>query len=235
MGVSWVKAAQNFSNAAQSLGVSFTATNANDLVIVMSDSGSTVPTWTISASGAGWSTVTWNVLIGKTTTTGTNCESWWTFAPNTNATTITVTASGSGNQFMSCLVDEFTGMDGTSPIAGTNSGVGSGTPSITVTPTVDNCQVWGGCMDSITAVGSGYTKGADDTQQDWSEHLTTALGAGTANNPKTVNFSGSGTWLLMAAAIKPPASTASFEDDSFKVILTAPIDPTITVWQRPNA
>lgn len=206
MAVAWVKSAQNvLPTGGASISVNFTATNTGDVIIVMGGEDVVSHTMTIAATGAGWSSLTWNTLVARTTTTGTNCTSWWAIIPNTTATTITITHSAPSS-FSEILVDEFTGNHATTPIAGTNVGTGSGTPSITVTPTADNCQLWGGSVDTNTAVGGGFTKGADDTSGDWSEHLTTTLSGG-SGVAQTVNFSGSGTWLMMGAAIQPPTVT----------------------------
>jgi hypothetical protein len=55
--------------------------------------------------------------------------------------------------------------------------------------------LYGAANDSITAVGSGFTKGADDTGGDWAEYKVLTGGAG---GSQTVNFAGSsGAWILL--------------------------------------
>lgn len=228
MAVSWVKSVQTTGSGVHNT-LSFTGTTTGDLLIVMIGTDTTGDTFAIAASGTGWSTATWTILNAKTTATGTCCQSWWTFIPNTTATTITVTITG-GSGFAQLLADEYTGMDGTSPIAGTNLGTGSGTPSITVTPTANNCQLWGGCFDNTTVVGSGFTKGCDDTLNDWTEHLTATLSGGSGAG-QTVNFTGSGTWVLFGAAIQPPAASFVPDEDFWRGPTPPPTDPNIILWQ----
>ena len=122
------------------------------------------------------------------------------YSPNTSAATITMTWTTGSCTFMNDLVDEFSGEDLTNFVDASNSATGSGSPTASVTPVNNNDGVWGAANDSVTAVGSGYTKGADDTQQDWSEWKILSGSAGIA---QTVNFTGSGTYTIFAATIKP--------------------------------
>jgi hypothetical protein len=199
--VSWVKATQNSNAAGSTIAATIAPTNSGDLIIIHADGNVTTQTATIAATG--WS---FNVLVGKTTTTSTLSYAWWAFAPSTASATITVTFSSTTN-FHSILVDEWTGMDTVTPISGAAaSATGSSvTPTVNVTPADNNTGLWGGSMDSITAVGAGFFKGADDTQQDWTEHQVIAGGSGVA---QTVSFTGSSTWLIFAAAIKPAGAAA---------------------------
>lgn len=152
---------------------------------------------------------TWNVLNAKTTQVGSGCfQSWWAVANGSGATTVTHTIAGATDVFRNILIDVYSGNDTVSPVSSQNTASGaSGSPSGTVTPSDANCLIWGAANDSITAVGSGYTKGADDTAQDWSEYKEISGGSGSA---QTVNFTGtSGAWMLHMGAFKPAGGAAT--------------------------
>ena len=86
-------------------------------------------------------------------------------------------------------------VDATSTLsAGTNG------CSVSVTSVSANDGIDGFCIDTVTGVGNGYTKGADDTKQDWSEYKVLTGGA---NASTTVNFVSSGNADEFAVAIKP--------------------------------
>jgi hypothetical protein len=127
------------------------------------------------------------------------------YAISTTTAPVVVTASTSGGpQFMNILLDEFTGVDIYEPfsdIGQTQSA--SGAPTLNMTPGVDRCMLWGACNDSITAVGTGFTKGADDGSTDWSEWKL--LGDGTKGIAQAVNFTNgsASNYNLIAAALKP--------------------------------
>lgn len=155
---------------------------------------------------------TWNVLNAKTTQAGSGAfQSWWAIANGTGATTITHTIAGATGVFRNILIDIFSGNATTSPVSNQNTaGAASGAPSGTVTPNDPDCLVWGVANDSITAVGAGYAKGADDAVSDWSEYQELSGGSGVAT---TVNFSGtSGAWIMHMGAFKPLASSTVLAD-----------------------
>lgn len=197
---------QNFvTSAAVSAPVTLTMGAANRIILVFGANGSTTPTATIADTALN----TWNVLQVKFTQTGSgSAYAWWALANGSGSTTITVLWSANPNFFLNQLVDVFSGNDTTSPISATNKASGaSGAPSGTVTPLDNDCLLWGASNDSITAVGSGFSKGADDTQQDWSEYKSLTGGSGAS---QTVNFTGaSAAWMLAMAAIKPVSGAAA--------------------------
>lgn len=133
---------------------------------------------------------------------------------STTAAPVVVTATTSGGaQFMNILLDEFTGVDIYEPFSDLGqTQSATGTPTLNMTPGVDRCMLWGACNDSITGVGSGFTKGCDDGSSDWSEWKL--LGDKTAGVAQAVNFTngGASNYNLIAAALKPaphPARTNS--------------------------
>jgi len=182
----------------------YTATAANEAVVFALNCGGTTET-SVSLSATGWTITS---LSGVAGASGSRIASFAAISPNTTAATFTMTWSTDCGAFMGDLVDEFSGTDltgGTTTFDANNSGTGSGSCSITVTPANNNDAVWGACEDSVTAVGSGYTKGADDTSQDWSEYKILSGGSGVS---QTVNFTGSGTWSEVAVTIKPSGAAA---------------------------
>lgn len=171
----------------------------NRVILVFSGNANVLPTATISDTAGN----TWTALRVKFTQAGSGAGyAWWALANGTGSTTITIDWSSNPSSFDNVLVDVFDGNDTSSPISASNDAVAAtGAPSGTVTPLDNNCLLWGAANDSITAVGSGYTKGADDAAQDWSEYKVIAGGSGAG---QTVNFSGtSGAWMLVMAAVKP--------------------------------
>lgn len=129
---------------------------------------------------------------------------FWAIAPDTTQATITMTWNQNTNSWFNALIDEFSGSDTINPIAGSNSATGTGTPTVRVTSTVNDCMIWVPCNDSVTAVGSiggiTATKGADDTQSDWSEYrlLTGSLGIA-----QGCTVTGSASYAIGAVAISP--------------------------------
>jgi hypothetical protein len=184
----------------------YTATAANEAVLfALACSSATIPT--VSLSATGWTITALSTPLGAA---GGWTASFGAIAPNTTAATFTMTWSLTCGNFMSDLVDEFSGNDttgGTTTFDAHNGGSSaSGSCSITVTPANSNDGLWGACFDTVTAVGTGhaYTKGADDTQQDWSEWFILSGGSGVA---QTVDFVGtSGAWTEVAATVKPASA-----------------------------
>lgn len=183
----------------------FTATAANEAVVFRIGCNGTTET-TVTLAATGWTITS---LSGVTGASGSRLASFGAISPNTTLATFTITWSNTFS-FGEDLIDEFSGTDltgGTTTFDNHAEANGSGTtPTVNVTTNNANDTVTGGCSDSITAVGVGYTKGADDTQQDWSEWKLTTDATSTV---ETVNFTGSGTWSIAAVTIKPAAGAAA--------------------------
>lgn len=186
----------------QSNTFSYTASTTGDgLLFQISCAASTTVSAT-SMSATGW-TFTQIGSINGTTTTGFGAL-FRAYAPNTSAATVTFSftaTTGGCGAFMNVLVDEFSGMNATNFVDVSTPGTGTtGICSYSVTPTVNNDALWGGCNGAVTAVGAGFTKGADDTGGDWSEYKLLSGGSGSA---QTVPFTGtSGPWEGFAVALK---------------------------------
>lgn len=182
----------------------YTAATLNNAVTFFIGCAATSPAPTVTLTASGW---TLTALGGGVTgPSGSYVALFGAIAPNTAAATFTITFSKSCASFMSDLEEEYNGNDttgGTTTFDATNSGNGSGSCSITVTPANNNDGVAGFCQDTVTAAGSGYTIGANDTSGDQGEFKILAGGSGVA---QTVNFTGSGTWAEMAVTIKPAAA-----------------------------
>jgi len=181
---------------------SYTAAAAGDGVIfLMGCAGVSEATTTLTATG--WTITKVAGPFGASATTGFT-TSFMAYAPNTSATTFTVTWNNGCGSFFSFLIDEFSGVDATNfvdAISSSSTGT-SGGCTATVTPVTSNDMIWSGCLDSITAAGSGYTKGADDSAQDWTEFKLLSGGAGVAQTAVFVPSSGT-SFNAQAIAIKP--------------------------------
>ena len=199
MAITRVKSAQNSipSGTAGTLTLSFTPAAVGNVLVAMLLSNQTGnnPSLTDSAGN------TWTPLTTKVTFTG-NCSiAYYTVCTNNSAMTITTSFSGgTAPSFRVIMVDEFDGVDQVNPINKTTQTSGSGNPTTTITPTTDATAIWAGSADSCTAVGSGYSKGADDTFGDWTEYR---ILTGNKNTSTTANFTGSGTWGLHVGALNP--------------------------------
>jgi len=184
----------------------YTPVAAGDGVLVMVGCADTAPT-AVSLSALNWSFTQVGSIVGSN---GNWIALFKAYSPNTSQATITqtwTTGSGSCQSFMNDLVDEWSGVDATNFVDAFNTGQsGSGSCSVNVTPNSNNAGLSGFCQDSVTAPGGGFTKGADDTQSDWSEYKVLSGGGGVS---QTVDFTGSGIWEEFAVAVKPTAQTGN--------------------------
>lgn len=158
-------------------------------------------TFTISSTGFVYTTA----IAEVTDTTNKNqCQAWWTTSQGTGSFTTSVAYTGStSTTSLNVYVDDWSGADLVNPIDATNSGMGtSSTPSITVTVKRNNDGLEGFLWGSFSAVGSGFTVGANDSNGDASEHKILSGGAGAG---QTVNFTQSGTssYMLFGIGLKP--------------------------------
>lgn len=208
----------NAANGATSATFNYTPTGSGNVVLlwVVMVPGSTAPT-TCSLSATSWSFAQIGGIVNGAPG---GCGAIFSaYAPSTAAASITMTwnqpISSTGGQWFNVLIDEFSGMHTSIPSAGNNSATGSGTPTVSVTPTAANCMIWVPCNDSVTAVGTiggtTATKGADDTQQDWSEYRLLSGGSGAS---QSCTMPGSGSYIIGAVAIQPP-STANWKKETY--------------------
>lgn len=192
----------------------YTANGANNGVTFFVGCSSTNAVTSATLTASGWTMTQVGGIYGSTT----NGQGvmWRAYAPNTTQATFTATFTTTGsscNTFMSDNIDEWTGMD-TSNFADASSATpgtaASGNPTTSVTPTVNNAMVVAYALDTVTAVntigGTTATKGADDTQGDWSEYR---LMSGQSGVSQTCIFTGSGASVAAAMTIKPPSATAA--------------------------
>lgn len=178
-----------------------TAGTTGNLLVLMLSSGNTNTTnFTISDTQAN----TWveaNPFTGGGTAGNSRC--FYALAKNTSSTTITGVEVGSASAWEMAL-DEFSGVDQTTPLDKHGEQTGSGTPTSPArTPTNVGAMAWGGTPDTVTAVGAGFTKASDDTAGDWSEYQLNASGS------ITVTFTGSGTYCCNIAIYNPVLAAAT--------------------------
>ena len=212
------------SSGGTSLGVAVAAGNVGDLIHVASVvDGDLAATQSISDSQAN----TWFIIENDFSGSGNNRgKSWYCFAKNTSATTVTVTSSVT-TTFACMVIDVFRGTASNSPIGSNNKASGTGTPTtgtITLDQNDEAIVVWS--SDSITAVGnilgSAATKGADDGVQDWSEYRIMSGGSG---NTGTAAFTGSGGYTIGYTVIKLTDTSAAAEVYPRRKIRLAPFAP----------
>ena len=207
------------------------ASNANDAIVVgtICQNNSNTPSLVV-ATAPGWTFAEVGTISG-TTGVGWAAE-FSAIAPGTNSTSLTVTWTVVGGcLFTSVMGDEFTGNDTTGGattfdatgtlFANSSSGACDFT---SVKPGNDNDALWGECapLTSISAVGSGFTKGADDGAGDWTEWKI--LGAGTSGVSQRINFTSTGGWVSFGMTIKA-AGSAVVNPGSNKAIKLEKIDP----------
>jgi hypothetical protein len=189
-------------NTVSSFTFTYTASSAASGEIVMVAVGCDCGlSTTISLSASGWAFT----QIGSTIGTNLNRTALFrAYVPNTSAATITATfTGGTDSAFANDLIDEFSGADTSNPVDASNSSASSGSCTSTVTPTVNDDMLYGTCQDTVTAVGTAFTKGADDASTDWAEYKKLSGQSGVS---QTVNFTGSGTYQTFSAALKPPSA-----------------------------
>jgi hypothetical protein len=179
--------------------------NATGQIIVFGVSCSCAGTVTaVSMSGSSY---TFHLIDGVTHAgSGWNGD-FWAQAPNTSATTLTVTwtgATGMGG-FSDSEDDEFAGVNTSSPIDAHISATAVACTA-NVTPNQNNDMLWGFCEDSSTGVGTGFTQGATDGGGDISEYKILVGGSGVS---QTVNYTGSSSPSGMFAVALAPAGGAA--------------------------
>lgn len=192
----------------------YTPNTSGNAVLVFVTCAATSGTVTaVSLTASGWTFTQVGGISGNTSNGF--AAVFRAYAPNTSAATLTQSWTASGGtcgNFMNDLVGEFSGTDLTNFVDGNNAATGSGTPTVSVTPTGNNDLIWAAADDTVTAVGniagSAATKGADDTNGDWSESRLISGGAG---SPQSSAFTGSGGYTIFAIAIKAPSATTTNE------------------------
>jgi hypothetical protein len=127
-------------------------------------------------------------------------------APTVASTVFTVSWTVTGGcDGQDNLGDEFTNNDatgGTTTFDDHAEAFGNANCAATVTTRNADDAVWVACdvEGGVTALGSGFTKGADDGVNDWSEYVVTSDPTNTAV-PAT--FVGPGEFAVSAVTIKP--------------------------------
>lgn len=197
--------AQTTASSGNTISFTLQATNANDAIVMFfgcNASGGTPSA--VSVAATGWSFTALSPITGNTTN-GFGA-SFGAIAPNTSGVTATVTWTVTGstcNGFQNALADEFTGNDttgGTTTFDAHGQNTGGSGCSLSVTPANANDAVWFACNDSVTAVGSGWTKGADDASQDVAEYKILSGGSGVAQN---ASYTSASQMVITGITIKP--------------------------------
>lgn len=205
--VAWQKATPGIACSSTPCTLSYTPHAAGEILTIKAFDYYGTPgagsTGNFSISGG---SQVYTVAIAKVpdTTNKNDGEAWWTTSLSTSPFTISVAYTGSiSTTSFNLYVDDWSGADPVNPIDATNSGIGtSSTPSISVTVKRNNDGLEGALWGSFSAVGSGFTVGANDGNGDATEHKILSGGAGAG---QTVNFTQTGTssYMLLGIALKP--------------------------------
>jgi hypothetical protein len=172
------------------------AQQAGDLFVLAVECDNGGPT-SVTVDAPGWSVA----VVGPIAHMAANrsIASFAATAPDTTPTTFTVnwfgTAACGG---LTELANEFATTSGSLSVDGHAEALsGTGSPSATVTTASDDDAIWAACSSagSLLAVGAGFSKGADDGHDDWSEY---ELASGPAG-PHTVMFASAGAQSAVAA------------------------------------
>lgn len=199
----------HFNAASNSETFTCTPNAANDAIVFKVTCGDSGTVTAISLTAIGWTITSLSGVTGSSTAGW--AASFGAIALAATSTTFTATFTGAStcSSYEDYAADEFSGNDtsgGTTTFDAHNQATGTGSCSVSVTPSNNNDAVWGACEDSTTAVGSGYTKGQDDAGGDWTQYKILSGGSGIA---QTVNFTGSGAYNALAVTIKPAGGAAA--------------------------
>jgi len=167
--------------------------------------GCTSPSATaVTMSAPGWTFQPLTQLIGSSSMAVWG-EVFAAIAPDTAATTVDVTWTGSPCADIIEIGDELGGDD---PAGGTATfDTEAGQPGtdcmLTIATGHDDDAIWAACYgaNSVTAAGSGFQKGTDDGHGDWSEYAITSDPAHTVETVSFVKPAGSS--VVIAVAIAP--------------------------------
>lgn len=188
---------------------SFTPGGTGDGVLAaIGCASSTSPTLTLT--GTGWTFTQVGSTIGSATAGF--FALFKAYAPNTTAVTFAGTSSVTCNAFENILLGEFSGVDGTNFVDASTSGTatsGGCNTCLSVTPVASNDGIWFAINDTASAVGGGYTKGADDLGGDWAEWKILSGGAGVA---QADSFTTTGAYTIFGVALLPSGGAAACTD-----------------------
>jgi hypothetical protein len=206
--IAWVKAiVAKWDGTSGTTGETFTvsASHASDAILLYASCHSNSMPSQFSVTAPGWTFTTLSQITGSAAT-NVWAASVGAIAPDVTSTSFTLTWTVTGGcDGQDDLGDEFTHND---PAGGTTTfddhaeAFGNGTCAATVTTRNPNDAVWFACdvEGGVTALGSGFTKGADDGVNDWSEYEVTSDPANTA---VLATFVGPGNFAASAVTIKP--------------------------------
>jgi hypothetical protein len=179
------------------------ASAAGDAVALQVACSDAIAPTSVLVTAGGWSITQLTPIVANGAL---YAASFGAIAPDTVATTLTIewtgTTCGVGK---SALGDEFANADlagGTITFDAVTTGTGTGNCSANLTIGNANDAVWGGCFvaASVSSIGPGYAKGADNGGGDWAEYKLTSDPAGTV---EAITFVNSTAYVLSGIAIKP--------------------------------
>jgi hypothetical protein len=174
----------------------------------------------VSLTGSGWTTTQQGSIIGNTTAGF--VAAFRAYAPNTSATTFTVswtTSASNCGAFLNDMIEEWSNVNQTNFVDATGSGGAcagggaSGCTGCSVTPVAADDGIMSFCQDSVTDCGGGtggvctgsvFSKGADDGSGEWSEHRVLTGNAGVSQSVTFVPASGAANQFVFA--IKAPTA-----------------------------
>ena len=206
--ITWVKTFVTQGNGATTLSDTFgSSATAGDAVVLQVFCANTVAPIGVTLSASGWTFTQLGAVVGSTTS-GYWGTSFAAIAPSSTPTTFTASwTAAMPCTFMDELGDEFAGVDpsgGTITFDAHSELLANGNCTTSLTTRDADDAVWAACtINTVTAVGAGYTKSADDGHGDWSEYKLTADPANTIEGVEFDTVSGMDDYVVTAVTIKP--------------------------------
>jgi hypothetical protein len=167
------------------------------IVMMVACAGSGTPTG-VTVTAAGWTFTSLDPLTIDSFAQIAGA-SFAAIAPDTAATTVSVTWTSNCNRGKTEVADEFASTTGVDVHAAAQ-GTGNCTTSVTTGHAGD--AVWAACYSAttLTSIGAGFTLGATDSHGDYAEYELTSDPAGTVEQ---ISFTNTNGFVVVAAALAP--------------------------------
>jgi len=177
----------------------------NAIVMQVGCAANATPT-AVAVTAPGWTWTQMGPILANTASTE-RAAIVVAIAPDANPVQLTIKWTGSTcNSSVNDLGDEFAMTDPAGGAITFDSAVqmqGQGTCTGMITTGHDSDVVWAACdtSNSVSSVGSGYTKSADDSAGDWSQYKVTTDPAGTVETPSFANANNG--FVVSMVTLKP--------------------------------
>ncbi len=199
--ISWVQVFVAHGQLTSSASDTFTAAarEAGDAIVIHTYCTTNTPPTAVALAAPGWTFTQVGPFSGSAANTDW-AATFGAFAPDTASATFTVTWAGTPRcKFQDELGDELAGaaaFDAHDEAYGAN-----GNCAGALTTGAAGEAVWAACSGNVSGTGAGYTKSADDTNNDWTEYRLTDDPAGTVQQVSFTNTTTS--WAMTAVSLTP--------------------------------